>query len=498
MVEQPAEGDPTAGNQPAAKPAAEPAPEQPAEGGPAAADQPAAEPAPEQPAGAQANTCEDGQHKPDLTQPQPKNYTACGGGYQTATYPCTVCGARVKEDGSFADWVDGSAPHTLGEKHAPDYTPCGGGYKTEWYSCAACGIPVDAAGARVTMSEPVSGHTPGDRKYAADYTPCSGGFKTDYYLCTGCGACINAAGEGLRRLEGTGKHTPGGQKHAPDYTPCGGGYTTEFYNCTVCGATLDANGKYDDLHWAAGADRHQPVGVPAAAPTYEEDGCLAHWECSACHALFADSEGTKEVYLTSLRLPKLTRDTQVKVESLNTVPANIITQYDTVEQMQTALLDTAKEAGFAPDQAGAGSVLLDVTLQIKNPDGSLTAVRPEDFPAEGVTVLLPYPAGTDQSYTFFITHMITHGARAGQVEVLRGLNAQDGIYVHFSSMSPVCISYLPQTSAPAPGPAPAAPVSAVPKTNDPNHGAPWGPLALLSLSGLAALCILGKKQRSLQ
>lgn len=73
-------------------------------------------------------------------------------------------------------------------------------------------------------------------------------------------------------------------------------------------------------------------------------------------------------------------------------------------------------------------------------------MAPENFPAEGVEVLLPYPQGTDRSCTFVITHMITSGERAGQIETLKGIKTKDGILVRFTSMSPVCITYQTHTS----------------------------------------------------
>ena len=68
-------------------------------------------------------------------------------------------------------------------------------------------------------------------------------------------------------------------------------------------------------------------------------------------------------------------------------------------------------------------------------------MAPENFPAEGVEVLLPYPQGTNRSCTFVITHMITSGERAGQIETLKGTRTKGGILVRFTSMSPVCITY---------------------------------------------------------
>ena len=44
---------------------------------------------------------------------------------------------------------------------------------------------------------------------------------------------------------------------------------------------------------------------------------------------------------------------------------------------------------YASAKQNDGSVLLDVTLQVRCDDGTPTTVAPENFPAEGVEVLLP-------------------------------------------------------------------------------------------------------------
>ena len=43
--------------------------------------------------------------------------------------------------------------------------------------------------------------------------------------------------------------------------------------------------------------------------------------------------------------------------------------------------------------------------------------------------------------TNVITHMITSGEHAGEIEVLNYQAEADGLRVHFTSMSPVCVAY---------------------------------------------------------
>lgn len=130
---------------------------------------------------------------------------------------------------------------------------------------------------------------------------------------------------------------------------------------------------------------------------------------------------------------------------LASVPETVAQQYPTVDAIYQALVQAAQASNTSLKQ-NDGSVLLDVTLQVRCDDGTLTTVAPENFPAEGVEVLLSYPQGTNRSCTFVITYMITSGERACQIEVLKGTRTKDGILVLFTSMSPVCITYQVHTS----------------------------------------------------
>ena len=91
-------------------------------------------------------------------------------------------------------------------------------------------------------------------------------------------------------------------------------------------------------------------------------------------------------------------------------------------------------------------------LQAQNDDGEWVTIPPENFPAEGLDVTLPYPEGTGMNgYTFIVTHMITHGERAGEVETLTADPQQDGIHVHVTSLSPIAITYWASNSNSNPG-----------------------------------------------
>lgn len=115
--------------------------------------------------------------------------------------------------------------------------------------------------------------------------------------------------------------------------------------------------------------------------------------------------------------------------------------YPTVEDIRKALLEKALSGNSTLKRENTNSVLMDVSLKIRNADNEWIPVDPENFPEEGVEVLLPYPEGTNRTDTFVITHMITSGEHAGEIEVLNYRAEADGLRVHFTSMSPVCIAY---------------------------------------------------------
>jgi len=121
--------------------------------------------------------------------------------------------------------------------------------------------------------------------------------------------------------------------------------------------------------------------------------------------------------------------------------------YPTVEDIRKALREKALSGNSTLKKENTNSVLMDVSLKIRNADDEWIPVDPKNFPQDGVEVLLPYPEGTDSSYIFVITHMITSGEHAGEIEVLNYRAEADGLRVHFTSMSPVCVVYQAGSSS---------------------------------------------------
>ena len=404
----------------------------------------------------------------------PADYAPCTGGCKASYYRCTVCNLPCDANGDGSVYTPAGPmphPHTPGSVlHPADWNRKDGGYIRSYYTCTVCDTPCDAKGHAASYAGPGGNcpmglHTPGSEKHEPDYTPCGGGFKDEWYECETCHQACDADGNPVEGFEPTGLHTPGSEKHEANYTPCSGGIKEDWYECEACGQPCDAEGNSIEFHEPTGS--HHLVEVPAKDPTYEEDGNSAYWVCSDCQALFKDAEGATPIEDESeIVIPKLDKPNEkpdetpekpasgtletVVSDGLAKVPSSVVSQYPTTDNVYEAMIAAALKADPAMDTEKAGSVLLDVTLRIKNANGTITRVTARNFPSEGVEVLLPYPEGTDETFTFVVAHMITTGSRAGEIEILPNTSEKGGIRVRFMSLSPVTITYR-ASNTPAPG-----------------------------------------------
>ncbi len=111
---------------------------------------------------------------------------------------------------------------------------------------------------------------------------------------------------------------------------------------------------------------------------------------------------------------------------------------DSVAQIAAALRREAGKAGVTA--AADNSAIYDVKLQSRESGGAdWEEVTEENFPEEGITVRLPYPAGTNARYAFTVIHMISNGSDAGQTERLAVINGAESISFTVKSLSPFCV-----------------------------------------------------------
>jgi len=149
--------------------------------------------------------------------------------------------------------------------------------------------------------------------------------------------------------------------------------------------------------------------------------------------------------------PEPGEETKVDVEDLSDsdISDDLKGQgYDSVESIEGAL-ETA--LSLDTEEQKEQSQLVDVKLMISTDGGATwTAATTANFPAGGIDVVLPYPAGTNgDEYTFSVAHMVgttANGMTAGDIEKPGTTNTSSGISTHFNGLSPVMITGTKKSS----------------------------------------------------
>lgn len=124
-----------------------------------------------------------------------------------------------------------------------------------------------------------------------------------------------------------------------------------------------------------------------------------------------------------------------------TVPEKFknIPELDTVEKIQAKL--TAELTGRKD-----GVAFYDIALKYYD-SGKWIPVNENNFPADGVDVVLPYPNGTDSKDTFQIVHMLTKTDSEGKLEkIIAYTKETDGLRFHVTSLSPFGVSWTKYTA----------------------------------------------------
>lgn len=123
-----------------------------------------------------------------------------------------------------------------------------------------------------------------------------------------------------------------------------------------------------------------------------------------------------------------------------TVPEKFknIPELDTVEKIQAKL--TAKLTGSKD-----GVAFYDIALKYYD-GGKWIPVNENNFPADGVDVVLPYPNGTDSKDTFQIVHMLTKTGSEGEIENVPHTKEIDGLRFHVTRLSPFGVSWTKYTA----------------------------------------------------
>ena len=135
-------------------------------------------------------------------------------------------------------------------------------------------------------------------------------------------------------------------------------------------------------------------------------------------------------------------------EGVSEVPKGLEDIYDAPAAMETAMkVEITKKNGSIPQ---ANTAVYDVTLLVSENGGTTWTPATEDnFPAGGLAVTLPYPSGTNSSYTFTVVHMFTtdfNNHHAGETESPKVTNTNSGIQFTVTGLSPIAVGWVKKNS----------------------------------------------------
>lgn len=232
----------------------------------------------------------------------------------------------------------------------------------------------------------------------------------------------------------------------------------------VCSGALEG----DDLHFDV-----EPVftGLPQTSTPGSYTIRWANWQ-EIADAIYKNPDaGNYALHLQFLDTLTITDATLLPVKDEDSYRLETTTGLTEIPQsLRDAGFETADavlEEMFRyivqkmPEATRQNTSLYDVTLYYSE-DGDATWVRAteENFPKDGITVVLPYPAGTNAAdFDFVVTHMLTVGT-PGAVEIPAVTKTDKGLQFTLHSLSPVAVSWKAiqteqaagqeQQSAPAP------------------------------------------------
>ena len=130
---------------------------------------------------------------------------------------------------------------------------------------------------------------------------------------------------------------------------------------------------------------------------------------------------------------------------------------NTVADLKAALIKEVFASNASFNREETEIAFMEIVLKIKNEDGIWEIVTPDNFPKEGLEVVIPYPEKADKDgFMFTVLHMFSHGSKAGKIETLQPELKADGLHVTVYSLSPFAVAYQPVTdvkgdSSPATG-----------------------------------------------
>ncbi len=289
---------------------------------------------------------------------------------------------------------------------------------------------------------------------------------TDKAVCVACG---NAYGNlDSENHTGDAEWIRTATTHKKDYSCCGGVVVAEEahewndgvcsecgYGCSHTGGTATCTNKavcvncgnaYGELN----EDNHASSDYTYISNdngTHHKSHKCCGVEVAASEACTYGNDNACDYCGYAKEIP--TEDTKITVEGVTeeNIPQEIKDRgFDTPEKILDELFSVITDAGVPV--ADGNMVLHEVTLKISFDGGNTwTNATEENFPKEGLTVVLPYPAGTNKNnFDFTVAHMFSMtsarlGTIAGDVELPTVAKLDSGIQVTLKGLSPVLITW---------------------------------------------------------
>lgn len=152
--------------------------------------------------------------------------------------------------------------------------------------------------------------------------------------------------------------------------------------------------------------------------------------------------------------PESTQGKQLKLEmetGISTVPAALLAnpELNTPAKLETAMKLAVTQANSTVPAENIA--VYEISLLVSTDGGTTwTPASKDNFPAGGLTVLLPYPEGTGQNtHDFVVTHMFTtddFGKTPGETEKPAVTKTAGGIRFTVTGLSPISLGWVKKTS----------------------------------------------------
>ncbi len=291
--------------------------------------------------------------------------------------------------------------------------------------------------------------------------------------------------------------------------------TSHWNGCTVCGSKANEAPHTYGEDWICDDDGHWHVCSVCGKKADVANHTFGEWTVSkdATETTTGEKQRTCSVcgYVETEEIPVIGVDVQTQIvqTNLTDVPEGLKdTKFNTVEAITAELTRVAVSyTGYTAEN----TVVSDVRLQIST-DGGETwfDATEENFPASGITIVLPYPEGTGKdTHDFVVTHMFTVtserlGTTAGKTETPAVKKLDNGIQVTLKGLSPVSISWKTvSASTDKPGSSTDKPTennpntgAQSPQTGDSSNVGLWVALLAISAFGVGAMLLYGRKRRT--